>query len=229
MASAIFNRNHVASTQDEKAIERGFSSSVGLLGGIAFSLTAALVLGANQAMVGATVLLFLSAVPLGIMGANRLLTSEAPELPVLEMMRYSAVTLPIVLMTELLLGGHALGLMGDFVGSLQMFGPRFVLALVASGFAHALACRVVWDDEDASRDQRRPNVDWESRYVEARTRLARTTVDLKRRREAEEDALAAFDRKLGTMMDRGEDEWVLDSDVNVSAPVAQTEPAAELA
>lgn len=208
MASAIFDRNHVATTPDEKAIERGFASSVGFLGGVGFTLASCVVTGTLPLLWNPAVFLtFATSIPLGIIAANKYLTSEAPELPVLEMMRYSMVALPLVLMTEVLLGGHALGLLGDFVGSAPMIGARFLLALLTAGAAHAIANLSIWDE--APEEPIAPSVDWQKRYVEARSRLAHTAVETRRSRESEEAELAEFDRRLAQAMAANTDEQVV--------------------
>jgi hypothetical protein len=144
----------------------------------------------------AVLMMFATSVPLGVIGANRLLTSDAPKFPVLEMMRYAILALPLVIVTEVLLGGHALGLMGDFIGSAPMVGARFFIALLMAGAGHALANLAIWDEPQADATPATPSVDWQSRYVEARSRLAHTTVEARRAMEREQAELDAFDRKL---------------------------------
>jgi hypothetical protein len=201
MATAIFDRNHVATTPDEKAIERGFASSVGFIGGIAFTLAACGLTGTIPSLFNPTVFLMaFTSIPLGIIAANQFLTSDAPAFPVLEMMRYAIIALPLVLLTEVLLGSHALGMMGDFIGSAPMVGARFLIALVAAAGTHALANLAVWDEPSAEAEAARPTVDWQKRYVDARGRLASTTVDTRRAREREEAELAEFDRRLAATM-----------------------------
>lgn len=218
MAHALFQRNHIATTPDEKAIERGFASSVGLLAGLGLAILATLLAGLQNASIPGIVMLFLTSAPLGIIAANKLLTTESTKTPVLEMMRYTLVTLPTIMLVETFFGGQGLALLGDFVGSLAMSGPRLVFSLVAAATVHALMCRVVWDDEDRASERERPSpsVDWQGRYVEARARLAHTTVDLRQRRASEEEALAAFDRKLAAAYQPGE-EWVMETETTEAA------------
>ena len=199
-------------TKYQALADRSIAAASGALFGLVVTASVAMATGRAPFQIDPAILmLYGSVIPLSIAGFMMKFSREAPKLPMLATLWFTALFVGGMFFGEVASLGKVLNVGSASLSAHSFVGFRAIVVAALSGlvFTGIRADGELFADDDV----RASTVDTDTLYRDAVRRLALVDVEMKRSDSRTKREMAEFDRRLAAAMrdtEVAEDEWALD-------------------